>query len=169
MKQLSAFLLMLAFCLTGNAGEILLVKGSVDCLKDADKLMIEMDCSQATYLGENSFNVFLNQARRVKDWKERSLDYFFEWFNDETKKITAVPMNNNNQFKLLIVVKDVQKSGRITADIKLIDTKTDKTEAIFFLKGSDGDNDDEITLRDPMKDAGETMGKYLKKNVEKKK
>lgn len=169
MKQLSVFVFMLALCLTGNAGNLMLVKGGVDCLKNADKLMIELDCSKATYLGDNSFSDFLNLARRAMDWEERSLDYFFEWFNDETKKITAVPMNNNNQFKLLIVVKDVQKSGRITADIKLIDTKTDKTEAIFFLKGSDGDNDDEITLRDPMKDAGETMGKYLKKNVEKKK
>ena len=168
MKQLSVFVFMLAFCLTGNAGNLMLVKGGVDCLKNADKVMIELDCSKATYLGDNSFSDFLNLARRAKDWEERSLDYFFEWFNDETKKITAVPVNNSDQFKLVIVVKDVQKSGRITAEIKLIDTKANTTEALFFLKGSDGDNNDIITLRDPMKDAGETIGKYLRKNIEKK-
>lgn len=52
MKQLSVFVFMLAFCLTGNAGNLMLVKGGVDCLKNADKLMIELDCSKATYLGD---------------------------------------------------------------------------------------------------------------------
>ena len=58
MKQLSVFVFMLAFCLTGNAGNLMPVKGGVDCLKNADKVMIELDCSKATYLGDNSFSDF---------------------------------------------------------------------------------------------------------------
>ena len=169
MKQFVTFVFLFVFCLAGKAGKLLLVEGNADCLKNVDKLMVELDCSTATYLKTRNFSDYLKLARRVHNWEERSLDYFFEWFNDEAKQLVAVPVNNTDQYKLVIVVKDVQKSGRITADIKLIDTKTNKTEAVFSLEGTDGDKNDNITLRDPMKDAGETIGKYLKKNVERKK
>lgn len=122
MKQFVTFVFLFVFCLAGKAGKLLLVEGNADCLKNVDKLMVELDCSTATYLKTRNFSDYLKLARRVHNWEERSLDYFFEWFNDETKQLVAVPVNNTDQYKLVIVVKDVQKSGRITADIKLIDT-----------------------------------------------
>ena len=169
MKHLVVLSLFLTSSVISHAGKLELVKGSVECLNDAENIMVELDCSKTTYLGDKEFQEFLKLARRDKNWEEESLKYFYEWFNDETRRLTAVPVNNNDQFKLIITVKDVQKSGRITADIKLLDTKTNKTEAIFFLSGSDGDANDKIPMRDPMKDAGETLGKYMKKNVELKK
>lgn len=165
MKKL-LFLILLTFSLLCNAGKLTLVEGNTDCLKNAEILMVVLDCSKATYMGDKDLNDFLKKARRRKDWVEKSVDYFCEWFNDKTKRIMAVPLNKEDQFKLDIVVKDVQRSGKITAEIKLIDTKSGKTEAVFDFYSSDGDNNDEITLRDPMKDAGDTIGKYLRKTVE---
>ncbi len=169
MKQFVTFGFLFVFCLASKAGDLFLVKGNTDCLKNVENLMVELDCSTATYLENRSFSDYLKIAQRAHDWEVKSLDYFFEWFNDETKHLTAVPVNDKDQYKLVIVVRNLQKSGRISAEIKLIDTKTNTTEAVFTLKGSDGDKKDYITLRDPMKDAGETIGKYLKKNVERKK
>ena len=166
MKKL-LFLILLAFGMSCNAGNLELVKGNTDCLKNAEVLMIALDCFKATYMGEKDLDVFLKKARRRKDWVEKSVDYFCEWFNDKTKRLVAEPLNKDGQFKSDIIVKDVQRSGRITAEIRLIDTNTGNSEAVFLFKSSDGDNNDEITLRDPMKDAGETMGKYLRKVVEK--
>ena len=76
------------------------------------KSVREFDC------GDKDLNDFLKKARRRKDWVEKSVDYFCEWFNDKTKRIMAVPLNKEDQFKLDIVVKDVQRSGKITAEIK---------------------------------------------------
>ena len=139
MKQFVTFGFLFVFCLASKAGDLFLVKGNTDCLKNVENLMVELDCSTATYLENRSFSDYLKIAQRAHDWEVKSLDYFFEWFNDETKHLTAVPVNDKDQYKLVIVVRNLQKSGRISAEIKLIDTKTNTTEAVFSLIGSDGD------------------------------
>ena len=169
MKHLVAIVLLFNSCLMSHAGKLELIEGNLECLDNVENLMVELDCSKATYLGIKDFSEFLKLARRANNWEEKSLEYFYEWFNDETKLLNAVPVNNEDQYKLVIIVKDVQKSGRITAEVKLIDTKTNRPEAVFFLKGADGDAKDYYPMRDPMKDAGETIGKYLRKFVEMKK
>lgn len=165
MRKLFLLLVLLTWGLTSKAGTLELVEGNVDCLQNIENLMIALDCSKATYLEKRDFKDFLKIARRIKNWEEESIDYFCECFNDKTKRVIAVHENNKDQYKLVVIVKNVERSGRITADIKIIDTKTGTTKAVFFLKGSDGDDDDEITLRDPMKDAGKTIGKYLRKTI----
>lgn len=153
--------LMVSLC--SQAADLRLVDGNLDCLKDMKFLTAEFDCSKATWNKKHTWEEYLARARRVDDWEQQSMEYFYEWFNDEIITITARTANDKVRYKAVVQITNVDNGGRITANILLVDIPSGKTMATFIFWSSDGDSEDHITMRDPMKELGECMGKAFRK------
>ncbi len=158
------FTALLCFCcMASMAADLKLVSGSVECLRNEKYLTGVIDCSETTWAKGKSFDAYLAKAKRLREWKEKSMEYFYEWFNDEVTTITASNDTKDVNYKIVVKVKSIDNGGKIIADILLVNVSTNDTEAILYFKGSDGDSKDYITLRDPMKEAGECFGKAVSK------
>lgn len=165
MKKL--FILMaLMVSLCSQAADLRLVDGNLDWLKDMKFLTAEFDCSKATWNKKHTWEEYVARARRVDDWERQSMEYFYEWFNDEIITITARTANDKVRHKAVVQITNVDNGGRITANILLVDIPSGETLATFLFSSSDGDSDDHITMRDPMKDLGECLGKAFRKYLQ---
>ncbi|MDO4171190.1 MAG: hypothetical protein Q4D28_00585 [Prevotellaceae bacterium] len=153
-------------CLVGmvcRAADLRLVSGGIDCLKGEKFVAAEIDCSKATWRERFTFDAYLETARRVEGWEVKSMEYFNEWFNDEVANLTAVTDKEKVNYTFVVMVRNVNRYGNITSDILLVDNRSGETVATFYFQSSDGDEKDHITFRDPMKQAGECMGKAIRK------
>jgi len=158
MKKLILFM---AFMLSVvNASGAKLVEGSLDCIKGEKFIAVSLDCSKLVYKKNRPFQDFLDKAPRMDNWEEESLKYFFEKFNEETFKyhFSSVPVTSKNKGKFEMV---------ITPHAYIFNKETNEKVATIEFK-TDGDDNDEITLRDPMKEAGEDLGSLFKKFLKKK-
>lgn len=167
MKKLIMSIVLLATTICANAQKI---SGSLDCLKGEKFLAVSLDCSKMTYKKTRPFEEFLQKAPRMENWEHESLKYFIELFNEKTcKQGFATVFNtskNKGKYELVIVPSDVNGGGGITAVANLVNTETGSIEATIEFS-TDGDDDDKITLRDPMKEAGEQIGKLISKAIKK--
>lgn len=158
MKKLIMSIVLLATTICANAQKI---SGSLDCLKGEKFLAVSLDCSKMTYKKTRPFEEFLQKAPRMENWEHESLKYFIELFNEKTcKQGFATVFNtskNKGKYELIIVPSDINGGGGITAVANLVNTETGSIEATIEFS-TDGDDDDKITLRDPMKEAGEQIG-----------
>ena len=150
-----------------HAGHLELKEGSLDSIKGQTYVSVEVDYAKAVYKekGGLKFDDFLRKHRRMPNWEQKCLDYFCEWFNDETMKTTACVGCKDAKYAIVVVVKEISSGGKITGNIVIKQIATGKQMALLTFKGSDGDVEDMIPLRDPMKDAGESLGKFLNKNL----
>lgn len=181
MKKLFYLSLFLFISITSKAGKISVINDSISCLRNQNAISVSMDYSEAIFnpkkvkkdengkelsspiIKGGDFNAYLNICRRETQWERESLKYFCEWFNDELTSLTAYVDKNDVEYEIIIKIKEVYKDGNIKALIILKNKKTNKLIEMFDFKSSDGDAKDEIALRDPMKDTGETVGKMIKK------
>lgn len=113
----------------------------------------------------NSFKTFLARFKRDKDWEEKSLMYFCENFNERAEGIAACTDCEKSNYEYIIKVLEVYKNGKIKAHIILKDIKADMEIGYFETVSKDGDDDDEIALRDALKDIGESFGETMNKII----
>ena len=164
--------------LTYSTPTIEAIEGKLPYMFD-EKIKTSLDCSKAIYMPKkikydpygnklsapkitgSSFHIFLEKYKRDKDWAEKSLSYFCEHFNEKSSNIITCVDCDTTNYELVIRVLEVYKNGYIKAHVILKDTKTDKELCYFEVNSKDGDTDDEITLRDQMKDIGNTIGSII--------
>lgn len=163
MRKTIMTLLLCLCCMASMAADLKLVSGCVECLRNEKYLTAEIDCSETVWGKGKTFDAYLAKARRDRGWEEKSMEYFYEWFNDEVTTITASKETKDVNYKVVVKVKNVDNGGKITADVLLVNVSTGETVATFYFKGSDGDAKDHITMRDPMKEVGECFGKAVHK------
>ena len=161
------FFLFIAFLVSVvNASGAKLVEGSLDCIKGEKNIAVSLDCSKLVYKKNRPFQEFLDKASRMENWEEESLKYFFKKFNEETSKshFSAVPVTSRNKGKYEMVISPlkINGGGDIKAHAYIFNKETNEKVATIEFK-TDGDDNDEITLRDPMKEAGEDLGSLFKK------
>ena len=167
MKNIITYFLLLIS--SNSMSAVNLINGSLDALKNEHKIAISLDCSKCVYRTNNKnlpLEYFLAMSQRSEDWEVRSLNYFVENFNEETLKEGLIAVVSNNlqecQYELIILPKYVFRDGSIEALIHIIDHNNNSTIAKLAFK-ADGDEDDKITFRDPLRDAGEEVGKLFGK------
>lgn len=168
MKQFLLIICLLFACIHSFAAKV--TSGSLDGIKGEKYLAVSLDCSKMTYKKTRSFEEFLKKAPRVENWEKESLKYFIEKFNEKTYKKDFVSVfsssKNKGKYELQIVPKDINGGGGITAVANLVNLESGEVEATIDFS-TDGDDDDKITLRDPMKEAGEQIGKLFLKFIKK--
>lgn len=168
MKHLLFTFFMLFAAMLAHAAK--LSSGSLECLKGEKFLAVSLDCSKTTYKKTRSFEDFLKKAPRIENWEHESLKYFIERFNEKTYKQDFVTVlgtsKNKGKYELVIVPTDINGGGGITAIANLVNVENGNIEATINFS-TDGDDDDKITLRDPMKEAGEQIGKLISKVIKK--
>lgn len=144
------------------------VEGSLSCMKGERYITIKLDCSILVYKKDRPFQEFLDKAPRNDDWEQESIKYFCQKFNQKTYKayLKAVPEDyeNSGTYELVIVPITINNGGSIIGEAYLINRETKKKRATISFK-AEGDDNDEITLRDPLKEAGESIGKIFYKNM----
>ena len=110
------------------------------------------------------------KAARIDDWEQESLKYFCLKFNEETYKahLSAVLENSKNSgtYELVIVPLTINGGGSIKGEAYVVNSETKEKIATIGFK-AEGDDNDAITLRDPMKEAGESIGKIIYKSIKK--
>ena len=147
------------------------IEGSLSCMKDEKYITIKLDCSKLVYKKNRPFEDFLFKAPRIDDWEQESLKYFCLKFNEETYKLQLSAVleksKNSGTYELVIVPLTINSGGYIKGEAYVINRKTKEKIATIVFKG-EGDDDDEITLRDPMKEAGKSIGKIFYKSIKKK-
>ena len=147
------------------------IDGSLIWMKGEKYITIKLDCSKLVYKKDRPFEDFLFKAPRIEDWEQESLKYFCLKFNEKTYKVRLSAVleksKNSGTYELVIVPQTINGGGSIKGVAYVVNRVTKKKIATIKFKG-EGDDDDEITLRDPMKEAGESIGKLFYKSMKKK-
>ncbi len=145
-------------------------EGSLSCMKGEKYITIKLDCSKLVYKKGRPFQDFLDKAPRLEDWEQESLRYFCLKFNEETYKVhlSAVleKSKNSGTYELVIVPLTINGGGSIKGEAYVVNKETKEKIATIEFKG-EGDDDGEITLRDPLKEAGKAIGKIFYKSMKK--
>ncbi len=171
MRKIITILLLLTSIYTfASKGKVYYVSGDLKefkAWKEEVDVSVVLDVSKATYMRDYSFKDFLRLYRRERGWETSCLDFFYEAFNEEILYMTACDESPNTKYRILIKVYDVSDKGEISAEIFVYDLKPigEKEVLHLILLGHDGDPDDLNPMRDPMKDAGEVLGAFLKKII----
>lgn len=159
------FAVLLSFSL--NAVE--LVSGSLESIKNEYKIAISLDCSKCVYRTNNKnlpFEFFLAKAPRAENWELKSLEYFVDNFNKKNfeEGLMGVIKGDSvkNRYELIIIPAQIFSNGDIKGLALLRDIVEGETIAELIFS-AEGDDDDNIVLRDPMKDAGEDIGNLFRK------
>lgn len=142
-----------------------------DSLVGQKTMSVQLSLDSIKYKKTRPFKEFLYKAKRANDWEAQSLDYFISEFNESTLKVDLELIAANDKYKtkymLVLVPYNVTIGGEISGNAVVVDTETNETLFSFTFASSDGDDDDEIALRDALRDLGEDFGKlfykYLKK------
>lgn len=181
MKKLHFMFMLMCLSITCNAGKITVINDQISCLKGQDTIDVSMDYSNAIFIPKKvkqkdngkevsspitkgqDFRDYMKMYRRSINWERESLEYFCEWFNDEIISLTACAGKKDAEYEIVVKIQEIYKNGTIKALILLKNKKTNKSIEMFYFVSSDGDANDKIALRDPMKDAGKNVGKTIKK------
>lgn len=143
--------------------------GSLECLKNEQSIAVSLDLTNTTYMTKYSVESFLGKYPRVNDWKERSIQYFIKEFNKNAYNIGLyVVADNETEYEMQIVPSDIKADGRfVKVTVNIVKKETKETMASLLLNSSDGDNDDEITFRDTMRNLGELLGRFFNTKMKK--
>ena len=144
------------------------IDGSLSCMKGEKYITVKLDCSKLVYKKDRPFQDFLDKAPRIEDWEQESLKYFCLKFNEQTYKahLSAVleKSKNSGTYELIIVPLTINGGGSIKGEAFVVNRETKEKIASIWFK-AEGDDNDEITLRDPMKEAGQDIGKMIYKSI----
>lgn len=162
-------LCLLTFLFSINLNAVEIISGSLNVLRNEIKIAISLDCSKCVYKANNKdlpFDYFLAKAPRDENWEMKSLEYFVDYFNEKTYNEGLLgfmqKMPCDAKYEMIIVPKYVYPNGDIKAYAVIKDVINGSDIAIlsFF---AEGDDDDKITLRDPLKEAGADIGNLFRK------
>lgn len=170
MRKLIVFIFLFLICLTGHAS-VKLFSSQWSSLAGQQSMSVQLSLDKVKYKKTRQFKEFLYKAKRAKDWESKSLDYFISEFNQYSLRtnLELVAANDKNRTKYMLVLtpENVTGGGAISGNAILIDTETGEKLFSFTFVSGDGDDDDEITLRDALKDLGKDFGKLFYKNLKK--
>lgn len=145
-------------------------EGSLSCMIGEEYITIKLDCSSLVYKKDRPLQEFLDKAPRVENWEQESLKYFCKPFNEQTFKghLSAVLETSKNRgtYDLVIFPLTISGRGSIKGEAYVVNRETNVIMATISFE-AEGDDDDEITLRDPMKEAGLDIGKLIYKSIKK--
>lgn len=170
MKKIIVIIFLSLICLAGHA-TVKVYSYSWESLVGQQTMSVQLSLDKIKYKKIRPFKEFLYKARRANDWEAQSLDYFISEFNESTLKVdlelVAANDKNKTKYMLVLVPYNVTGGGQISGNAFVTDTETNETLFSFTFASSDGDDDDEITLRDALKDLGEDFGKLFYKFLKK--
>ncbi len=154
------------FLSVGTFASIKLTSGDVKpVVKACKEINISLDLSNVKYKKTLPFADFLAKATRADDWEESSLRCFMQEMNKKTFRYGfeshLASENVAAKYILVIVPANVKGNGEIEGEALLKEVSTGQVVAKFDVASDDGDDDDDITLRDALRDLGETFGKYF--------
>lgn len=170
MKKFVLIIFLSLFSMTGYAA-VKLLSSRWRCLEGQKYLSVVLSLDKIKYKNCRPFKEFLYKAERAKGWEDKSLVYFIREFNVHTvrKNLELVPAGseNDSKYTLVLVPENVTGGGRLIGNAVIVDNGTNETLFTFAFESWDGDDNDEIALRDALKDLGNDFGKlfykYLKK------
>lgn len=165
-----AFLFALTFCSSVFAGvDIHYAEwGKIVGLK---RIAVEFSTDSLKYKHKRPFAEFLYKAKRVKDWKAQSLGYFIGNFNERLAVfgIEAYDADGDEKssYVLRLVPQNVTSGGKLEGYATVVESLTGNMVVGLYFSTSDGDDDDEITFRDPLKELGDCVGKAFVNGLKK--
>lgn len=144
-------------------------EGSLACLSGEKSISVCLDLTDTKYKKKRSLDEFLLKDRRVPDWKRQSLDCFVNTFNKRSVKVgfKVVADSEDEKYILVIAPKNVNGNGSLEGYAYLKEKGSSETKAVIGFSSNDGDDDDEITFRDPLNELGETFEKIFVKEIKK--
>lgn len=135
------------------------------------KIAVVLNLDSLKYKKTRPFNEFLYKEKRVKDWQAESLAYFVSNFNERMAALGVETYDGTekNEFNYIIriVPLNVSSGGKLSGYAGLYDSNTNEMIVSFSFDTNDGDDDDEITFRDPLRELGEDFGKLFVKGLKK--
>ena len=166
MKSRKVVLFAILFSMSSLVYGTKLIEGSLECLKGEKYLTIKLDCSKIVYKKNRPFEDFLRKAARMDGWEDESIKYFCSKFNERTYKVQVTAIlttsKNTSKYELVIVPFKINGGGSIEGEACLIESATQKKLATIEID-AEGDDNDEIALRDPLKECGTDIGKMVYK------
>ena len=169
MRKFIVFILLLFVCLAGHA-TVRIYSSSWSRLVGHKTLSVQLSLDKIKYKKTRPFKEFLYKAKRAENWEAQSLDYFIFEFNERTLRLDfeIIPADKQQtEYKLVLIPDNVTGGGKISGNAVLLDTRNNEKLFSFTFESLDGDDDDEITLRDAMKDLGKDFGKLFYKFLKK--
>lgn len=171
-KILSSLFLLLIIAISASAN-VKLTSADWRKLVGQEKVAVVLVLDELKYKKTHPFKEFLHKENRVKNWQSESLAYFISNFN---KKLAALGMEafegsgkDDTKYSIKIVPKNVTSGGKLSGIVGVCDNVTNECIVSFSFDTNDGDDDDEITFRDPMRELGEDIGKIFVKGLKKQK
>ena len=144
--------------------------GSLSVL-DGEKLIgVSLDLTTTVYKKDEPLKAFLIIDNRAKDWEKLSLDCFLSSFNKIAARVglEAASDSTVGKYKLVIAPTNVRRNGSLKGVAYLKEVGSDaQSKVIMEFSTNDGDDDDEITFRDPLRELGENMAKLFVKQIKK--
>lgn len=144
-------------------------EGSLACLSGEKTISVCLDLTDTKYKKKRPLDEFLLKERRVDDWEKQSLDYFVTTFNQRSVRYGFKVAADSQEEKYILVLasKNVNGNGSLEGEAYLKEKGSSETKAVIEFSSDDGDDDDEITFRDPLKELGETFAKIFVKEIKK--
>ena len=169
-KIITLMLILVGLSAYASKGRVYYVSGDIDAFKGQTEeidVSVVLDLSNATYKRNDKLENFLRLCRRDRGWETSCLDFFYEKFNREILCMTACDESASTKYRIHIKVWDVNAKGEIAAEVFVSDLKSLENKEVLhlILIGYDGDVDDTNPMRDPMKDAGEVLGKFFNRLI----
>lgn len=133
MKKIISFILMMFLATNGFAGKIKVNSGDIKFIKENVKAVVEFDFSKTTWEKKEDFKTWCG------DQYEKRIDAitnsFISSFNESSKALKISSTEANPQYKIIIAVKDLERSQSFTGtwgqgkfsttcSISVIDTAT---------------------------------------------
>lgn len=145
---------------------IKLTSGDVkSVVSDCKEINVSLDLSNTKYKKTLPFGDFLSKATRANNWEEESLRCFIQEMNKKTFRhgfeSHLESENVSAKYVLVIAPTNVTKKGEVEGEALLKEVSTGQIVAKFNVVSGDGDDDDDIALRDALRDLGETFGKFF--------
>lgn len=164
MRRLLIFIILSFLFLSGQAS-VKVVSFQWNILAGQKTMSVELSLNDIKYKNGRPFKEFLYKARRASDWQSKSMEYFISEFNEYSIRVglelNAAEKDTCSQYRLVLVPEHVSGGGKISGHANLIDRSSDTVVGNFEFESEDGDDDDEITLRDSLRDLGERFGKMF--------
>lgn len=168
MKKMTLMLtLLLVGCLVCVA-QVKVKTGSLSVLDGEKQIGVSLDLTTTVYKKDEPLDAFLIIDNRAKDWEKLSLDCFVASFNKIAARVglKSVSDSTAGKYNLVIAPTNVRHNGSLKGIAYLKEVgSADQPKIIMDFSTDDGDDDDEITFRDPLRELGESMAKLFVKQI----
>lgn len=171
MKRLILSLVLLfslAFSASAFAG-VVVKYAEWDKFLGQKRIAVEFSTDSLKYKRDHPLAEFLYKAKRADDWKAQSLQHFLNNFNMRLAvwgvEAYSAESGEKSAYVLRLMPHNVSSGGKLEGEGMVVDVATNDVIISFSFASSDGDDDDEITFRDPMRELGDTVGKTFSNKI----